>query len=84
MGDVLSPSFGTLPLLIYAVIMVGLFVGARSIPFGFVPMEDKGVLLLVGQIGIPQQGALDLFAQVGSQSLKRLRKQDDCVSAQCV
>ncbi|MEQ3725730.1 multidrug efflux RND transporter permease subunit [Alcanivorax sp.] len=40
----------TLTLLIYAVIMVGLFVGARSIPSGFVPMEDKGVLLVNVQL----------------------------------
>lgn len=39
-----------LTLALYALLMVGLFFGARAVPTGFVPMEDKGLLLVNVQL----------------------------------
>ena len=39
-----------LTLAVYALIMAGLFFAARAVPTGFVPMEDKGLLLVNVQL----------------------------------
>ena len=67
-----------LTLVLYALIMVGLFFGARAVPTGFVPMEDKGLLLV--NVQLPDAASINRTEAVIEQ-VQRMLDNDPAVES---
>jgi len=67
-----------LTLLLFGLIMAGLVWGARIIPGGFVPVEDKGVLMM--NVQLPDSASITRTQRV-MEKLQRLVEQDPAVES---
>ena len=65
-------------MVIYALVMAGLLLGARAIPTGFVPMEDKGLLLI--NVQLPDAASINRTEAV-MEKVQALLEEDPAVDS---